>query len=197
MRVKVVFSLCWLFSIPLIGWGQLTGVFYDSRDGSEYETVFIEVKLEDGTPTLMEWMSTNLNYDMDGSYCYNDYPEYCHVFGRLYSWKSATAACPSGWHLPRTFEWELVMAKYGGKSKTGPAIKEGGESGLALKPAGFGEPNGAYIDIGVDGYYWKRDDQSLDSPGTITIHSGVNYITDDKVDATHHNSIRCVRDHKK
>lgn len=174
---------------------ELTSVFYDPRDGEEYETILIEVETDEGIKSTLEWMSTNLNYAGEDSYCYNDYEEYCHVFGRLYSWKAAMTACPAGWHLPLTFEWELVMKKYGGKSKTGPAIKEGGESGLALKPAGFGEPDGAYIDIGVDGYYWKRDTHAAVDPGTITVHAGVDYITDDRVNETHHNSIRCVKDY--
>ncbi|WP_109829550.1 FISUMP domain-containing protein [Reichenbachiella versicolor] len=195
--MKRFLATIFLLNLIYISQAQdMTSVFYDPRDGEEYETVLMEVKTDDGIESVLEWMSTNLNYETKESFCYNDYPEYCNVFGRLYSWRAAMEACPPGWHLPLTFEWELVMKKYGGKMKTGPAIKEGGESGLALKPAGFGEPNGAYIDIGVDGYYWKRDTHAATNPGTITIHSGVDYITDDHVDESHHNSVRCVKDYK-
>ncbi|MFY0625686.1 MAG: hypothetical protein JXR07_05300 [Reichenbachiella sp.] len=173
---------------------EMTSTFFDPRDGQEYETVFIEVTLETEMTEMQEWMAVNLNYASEDSYCYNNYQEYCNAFGRLYSWKGALKACPAGWHLSTYYEWELLMAKYGGPSSTGPALKEGGESGLNLKPAGFSEPSGAFIDIGVDGYYWKRETMTSNNPGTITIHSGVNYITNDQVNAEHRNSQRCVRD---
>lgn len=192
MRTLVIFSILIITQTELFA-QEMTSVFYDPRDGQEYETVFIEVELEDGVPTMQEWMAINLNYASEDSYCYNNYQEYCNTFGRLYSWKTALSICPEGWHISTTYEWELVMNKYGGSSKTGPALKEGGESGLNLQPAGFSEPSGAFIDIGVDGYYWKRESRTSNNPGTITIHSGVEYITDDKVNSEHRNSVRCIK----
>jgi uncharacterized protein (TIGR02145 family) len=92
-------------------------------------------------------------------------------------------------------EWQLVTKKFGGHDKAGPFLIEGGESGVNLQPAGFGEQNGTYIDVGVNGYYWKKKTRNSTEPGTFTIHRGVDYITDDQVDATHKNSVRCVRDY--
>ena len=171
-----------------------TGLFYDSRDGQEYETVIITVE-SDGVDSALEWMSSNLNYAMEDSKCYKNYKEYCSSFGRLYSWNAATTACPSGWHMSLDQEWKMIMKKYGTKIKAGPSLIEGGESNLNLQPAGFGEKGGEFIDVGVNGYYWKRESKTSTNPGTLTIHRGVTYVTDDKVDATHYNSIRCVKDY--
>lgn len=194
--IKASLFLTIFFAARLLCAQNPTGFFYDPRDGQEYETVFITVEDEGGVDISLEWMKSNLNYASDNSYCYKNYEEYCNTFGRLYSWKGAMKACPPGWHLSLDREWRLVTNNYGGLDKTGPSIKEGGESGLSLQAAGFGEPNGTYIDVGVNGYYWKRTSNRSTTPGTITIHRGVQYITDDEVDETHRNSIRCVKDYK-
>lgn len=193
-KLSLLIYLILAFSAPLIG-QDMTGFFYDPRDGKEYETVFIEVELEGGGFVTHEWMTSNLNYPAEGSFCYKNYEEYCSTFGRLYPWKIATKVCPEGWHLSRDIEWEYLTKKYGGLGKSGPALKEGGESGLELQSAGFGEMDGAYIDVGVNGYYWKQKNSGSLDPGTITVHRGVDYVTDDEVDATHRNSIRCVKDY--
>ncbi|MBU2913235.1 MULTISPECIES: FISUMP domain-containing protein [Reichenbachiella] len=173
---------------------DITGVFFDPRDGQEYETVFIELQLEGGASVVKEWLGQNLNYPMEGAFCYKNYEEYCDTFGRLYNWKAALEACPAGWHLPDDVEIGSLTSKHGGSKSAGATFKEGGESGLNLLMAGFGEANGTFIDVGVNGYYWKRANKEDRTPGLLTIHNGVDYFTDDSIDGTHRNSIRCVRD---
>lgn len=188
-----------IFILALLSFGQLAaqemaGVFFDPRDGQEYETVFVEIQMEGGVSKTKEWFSQNLNYvTEEGSYCYNNYPEYCATYGKLYSWKAALEACPAGWHLPNEEEISVLTKKHGGVKNAGASFKEGGESGLNFIMAGFGEANGTYIDVGVNGYYWKQSANG-NGPGLLTIHNGVDYFTNDNIDATHRNSVRCVRD---
>ena len=78
----------------------------DSRDGRIYKTVTIG---------LQTWMAENLNYDVQGSYCYLDSVEYCSKYGRFYPWTIAKDVCPAGFHLPSKAEWETLIKSAGGE----------------------------------------------------------------------------------
>ena len=103
------------------------GKFTDSRDGHVYHTVTI------GAQT---WMAENLNYGGSGDdigVCYNDEPDSCVKYGRLYTWAEAMAidskfnstlwngnaeehqgVCPVGWRLPTDVDWDDLMSVVGG-----------------------------------------------------------------------------------
>jgi len=129
-----------------------SGVFTDSRDNKTYKTIKI------GEQT---WLAENLDYEMKGSECYNHNPENCQEYGRLYHWEPALKACPSGWHLPKDYEW-VTLADYVGsnagiklKSKSGWDSNGTDEYGFSALPSGTGKSDGSFIMLGKYGYWWS------------------------------------------
>lgn len=74
-----------------------------------------------------EWMTRNLDVDVEGSSCYGDKPENCEKYGRVYTWSMAMGIdisydrkkygetkephqgiCPDGSHLPSHEEWNQL-----------------------------------------------------------------------------------------
>ncbi len=85
----------------------------DPRDGKTYETVRIDNQV---------WMSENLNYASEKSFCYDNEQALCDRYGRLYTWHDALTACPEGWRLPTKEDFLKLIKKAGGKrSKRDPA----------------------------------------------------------------------------
>jgi len=193
---------------PDINYGSLT----DTRDGKTYRTVVI------GSQT---WMAENLNYNASGSACYNNAPDSCAKYGRLYDWatvmdgaSSSTLSpsgvqgiCPSGWHVPSDAEWTALTIAVGGWSTAGTKLKSAtgwntgsgcipgtNDYGFSALPGGNGFSGGNFNYAGNYGIWWSATEKDA----SLTRGRFMYYDNDDMDSGsgskTHLYSLRCVRD---
>ncbi len=147
------------------------GTFKDSRDDHVYKKVTI------GTQT---WMAENLAYlpsvnkspessGFDAMYYVYNFDgtdadaaktsSYYTAYGVLYNWLAAKDACPTGWHLPDTTEWNTLVDYASGNSTAGPKLNSvsGWANDTGTDAYGFSAlPGGCYY-VGVGtGFYYVR-----------------------------------------
>lgn len=91
---------------PDISYGEML----DKRDNQVYRTLVISNHV---------WTAQNMNYEIESeendeinSWCYDNEPENCKKFGRLYTWETAKKVCPEGWHLPTKDEWLELFTEH-------------------------------------------------------------------------------------
>jgi len=156
-----------------------TGHFTDPRDGQRYKTVMLKDR--------KIWMAQNLNFEVPPMYkggslkrlkgrreqlswFYDDNPENGKIYGCLYTWDGALAACPLGWHVPSDDEWWAMAELYGKiyNDMSGKSLNTGTDTGkkiyrdLMLKNnTGFDVQLGGYRNsqsykkIDEDAIYWS------------------------------------------
>ena len=166
----------------------------DNRDGKTYKTVTFDIPLVGGVSVKRTWLAQNLNYEMEGTYCYSNEPAYCEVYGRLYTFEAAQNACPEGWRLPTVKDWTLLTSKFGGMDVASPFLVKGGESGMNLLMGGFGDPGEIFRQVGISGNYWDSENRSSNTAGLITLQENSPDIYHGTIGNYHRNSVRCIKD---
>ena len=137
--------------------------FTDKRDGKVYKIVKV------GSKT---WFAENLNYNMEGSECYENSADSCAKYGRLYDWSTAVKACPAGWRLPIDAEWTALENSVGGSETAGKKLKSANgwkdkgngtnEYGFSAMPGGNGY-GGSFKDAAGYGVWWSTTEYSASS----------------------------------
>ena len=203
-----------LLLICTAAFAQQKGSFTDTRDKKTYKTVKI------GKQT---WIAENLNYDPGAgtSACYDNKPENCEKYGRLYDWATAMKACPKGWHLPSSKEWKTLEGFAGGwedynsddggelfgnkklKAKSGweSDLSDGTDNyGFSALPGGLGNSGGGFSGIGSSGNWWSSSEKSY-GPEDGGSGADFRYMSYLDVDAYRDNisksflySVRCIKD---
>jgi uncharacterized protein (TIGR02145 family)/uncharacterized repeat protein (TIGR02543 family) len=153
-----------------------------SYGGETYKSVVI------GSQT---WMARNLNYNVEGSKCYDNKESYCDTYGRFYDWVTAMALpsscyesscssqinakhkgiCPTGWHIPSYAEWTTLTDFVGGSPTAGTKLKamsgwsnngNGTDAyGFAALPGGLGFSNGNFVNVGGTGIWWSANEDDI------------------------------------
>jgi len=106
----------------------------------------------------LKWTSKNLNIDTEGSWCYENSPDSCAKYGRLYTWEAAVAVCRLiGWRLPSNEDWDSL---YGNdvalKSTSGWPDNGNGtdDYGFSALPGGTRDHLGDFSDAGSFAEWW-------------------------------------------
>lgn len=91
--------------------------------------VFDEQNVKTVTIGNQIWMAENLKVTVDpngnrlSSRSVNNDPRNDGLYGRLYTFDEAVAACPQGWHLPGIEEWNELFTTLGGIEIAGGKLK--------------------------------------------------------------------------
>ena len=179
-------------------------------DISKYKTVQIGNRV---------WMAENLNEPTEESYCYDDNPQNCEKYGRLYSFKAAQKACPAGWHLANASDEKEMLRILGESdrekqgvmlaSKEWILIRDYGDTrlpgmdvlGLAILPSGekirgrfATEGKNPYHQLGHEAYLWLDSYYGGCCSDYINIDN--NYYSITGIDTSSALAVRCVKDYE-
>lgn len=208
------FSKSDLFN-PDITYGEMT----DSRDGKIYRTIDFAGST---------WMAENLNYAdssknpllKGNSRCYDDDPNECEIFGRLYAHPAAMndaqcgytfscnlgsghiqGICPDGWHIPTKKEAEELESRLASndgktaKSSYGWEASYRGTNTSGLSFTGAGILSGeTFSGKGVYTSLWAYNASTTGSPYYLMIQ-GSGLVTVTNIGGTKpFYSVRCIKD---
>ncbi len=130
-------------------------VFIDKRDNKKYDAVKIGKDW---------WMAENLNFALNASCrCYDDAPQNCTKYGRLYDFNAALKACPEGWRLPTDEDWKNLERSLGMKEneldKYGWRVLNETQKLMEFGSSGFkgyltGTFDKKFYYLFVSSYYW-------------------------------------------
>jgi uncharacterized protein (TIGR02145 family) len=171
----------------------------DNRDGQVYRTVRI------GNLT---WMAENLNFTTSDSWCYDNNPTNCAIYGRLYTWDAAMSACPAGWRLPTRADWDDLVSAAGGwlvagrnlKSQTGwidggfGVLPNTDAHGFSALPGGYRWGVGYFDYVGWIGNWWSATEGGASLAWVRGMGSGNDVVDEGYDNKSNGVSVRCSRD---
>jgi len=177
--------------------GQHRSTILKDRNGNSYT---IKTMADNKT-----WMTTNLNINIPGSYCYEDSTQYCKQYGRLYTWQAGLEGCKllgEGWRLPTNAEWQLMAKGYGGvrddsKDSGKAAYKTllmGGSSGFNVIYGGNRDAgDGKYYRMDAHGFYWTATEIDSVNAWFYNFGKGGKILNRHEGEKNGAISVRCVR----
>ncbi len=176
-----------LFSSEYEVFSQNNSSFTDLRDSISYNTIKIRGQL---------WMAESLKYnDTTGSYCYDQDPENCRDYGRLYTWEVAKNVCPQGWHLPNRTEWRILLNVYGGEGKIAyKHLTPGGNSDFYAYLGGYLHMKGLFSDKEKGAYFWSSTEKDYNFAWQCDLRKEYNTAAVTALNKKHFFSVRCIKD---
>jgi len=156
------------------------------------------------------WMKKNLNIETADSWCYNESPDSCAKYGRLYTWQAAMTACPAGWHLPTREEWGGLAIAAGGtdtygdrgninaklKSTSGWSFNSGTDDfGFSALPGGYRNTGDSFVEALDYGFWWTATEDGSVTNNAYLRYTGfsVGRVREDSRMKSNAFSVRCVQ----
>lgn len=218
LRISLLILLLAPTGLGLSLSAQTKGTFTDLRDGQVYQTISWQIKVAKDSVREVTWMAQNLNFDNPGSACFDNDPEHCEAYGRLYTFAAAMEGCPPGWTLPDNEQWQQLIDYFGGKAKAGKKLKSksrlwlgsrsqledpylgnkryagNNKSGFSVLPTGMGTPETGYFKFGLSAVFWSSTSQSeLSALDWIFSVSSDQVINSDGNKRSTGNAVRCIK----
>ena len=157
LRISILFSLILLFVLPTYA-VKPSNSYKDPRDKQKYRTIKVDDRI---------WFADNLNYKMDGSFCYKEDDSQCQAYGRLYTWDAAVNACPQGFHLPTDDDfqslWQAAGADFNAAYLLKAAYGWSGETNgsdtlkFSAMPAGNRFDDETYGNLSKFAFFWSSE----------------------------------------
>ena len=127
-----------------------------------------------------EWMRENLADPVRGGTPYAESAAMTDLMGLYYTWDEAASACPPGWKLPSSADWDAVGADGNVKSVLAPIAFNGNQmweyhyaigeindnTHLSIIPAGYMKISGSkksFSGLGERAVFWTSDVKPDDS----------------------------------
>jgi uncharacterized protein (TIGR02145 family) len=142
------------------------------------------------------------------AWCYYDNdPANGETYGKLYNWHAVNdprGLAPEGWHVPSDDEWTILTDNLGGEDVAGTKMKStsgwekdgnaSNESGFAGLPGGSRNYNGAFSNIGNNGYWWSYTEIDTSIAWNRYLNYNNGYFFRDYNITVIGFSVRCLRD---
>jgi uncharacterized protein (TIGR02145 family) len=168
--------------------------FTDKRDGIVYRTI---------TFSGISWMAENLKFrTQSGAFYLDNDTNNIQRYGVLYDWKTATEACPAGWHLPSGAEFRTLSNFLEQRDSWGKVINDPNSFNIQL--GGMKDYEGNFTEMDESGYYWtstEYDKENAEYFSYLLINdmpvidiSRKDDIADiHGTEKTNHYSVRCIK----
>lgn len=135
------------------------------------------------------------------------------IYGHYYNFNGASKACPDGWRLPTTEDWEQLIDNVGGISIAGKELKSKGTSAtdgywreyknftgknshcFEAQPAGFYDHiGGNFLNVGEYGYYWTASSINSSKAFVVTFNYFSDKVVFNEYPIDNYYSVRCIKE---
>ena len=195
---------------------QSTGSGLMDIEGNTYKSILLGKQ---------EWMMDNLKVTkyrngqpiphIQDSIVWNAWKNGAYVFykndtkhGILYNWMAVNDSrdvCPTGWHVPSSFEWDTLAKFLGGNEVAGgkmkaklhwetPNTSATNESSFHALPKGMYGVNGSFNNIGKNAYWWSSSEHGVSSAWGREIGFNESALFAGHGDKRDGLSVRCIKD---